>query len=340
MLRRGAIALLFLVAALVSSACQSGPRSTDELRALPPAPYKTLLVFSARSVETERASREFWQRLAGLLQWYGTFAELDWIEAHRVRERAQAERIDEGTLLRRLAEARGFDRVIFVWLDAQEVLDEGPNLHAVPSGVAWLALGIPSFFFADRSYGGGYAVGASVAAVNEELQRPSLESIELPELRLTFLDRGFSAWCLIVPPFLLAGEEADWKPVAQSVAEDQLVRTLVERWKVPVLGPSDVRFRFQVQRVDARTDTALLSFVVSSDEELDRVELVVNGATLGQWGRESIRNRRTPSAGGGSDYQFEFQVPLDGGAAVMRVLAQTPKVMRTGTHVLRAGGRS
>jgi hypothetical protein len=329
-----------LAAAGGLASCHSGPRAAEDLRALPPAPYKTLLVFSAKSVEMERSLGAFWERLAGLLQWYGTFADLDWVEAHRVRERAQSERIDEGTLLRRLAASRGFDRVIFVWLDAGEILDEGPNLNAVPSGISWLALGIPSFFFGDRTYGGAFVVGTDVMAADGDLQRPELEPVELPELRLSFLERGFTPWCIIVPPFLLSGAEEDWRPTATSHAEDQLVRTLVERWKVEPLDPSDVRFRFEPGAFDARAETALLAFTLESEEELERVELLVNGATLGQWGRVGLARRRTQLAGGRTAFHFEFQVPLESGEALVRVIASSAKVVRTGTHVLRRGGRS
>ncbi|MBL8899139.1 MAG: hypothetical protein JNM84_15985 [Planctomycetes bacterium] len=288
----------------------------------------------------ERSLSEFWQRLAGLLQWYGTFADLDWIEAHRVRERAQSERIDEGTLLRRLAASRGFDRVIFVWLDAGVIEDLGPNWNAVPSGLSWLALGVPGFFFGDRSYGGAFVVGTDVMAADGNLQRPQLEPVELPELRLNFLERGFTPWCIVVPPFLLEGDTEDWIPIARSTAEDHLVRTLVARWKRPTLGPDDVRFRFEPGGSDARTETALLTFSVESEEELERVELLVNGATLGQWGRVGLSRRRTELPGGGLSYRFEFQVPLESGEALVRVLASTPKLVRTGTHLLRRGTRS
>jgi hypothetical protein len=329
-----------LAAACGLSACRSGPPSAEDLRARPPAPYKTLLVFSAKSVEMERSLSAFWQRLAGLLQWYGTFADLDWIEAHRVRERAQSERIDEGTLLRRLAATRGFDRVIFVWLDAGEIVDQGPNWNALPSGISWLALGVPGFFFGDRSYGGAFVVGTDVMAADGNLQRPQLQQVELPELRLSFLERGFTPWCIIVPPFLLEGAEEDWSPTARSTAEDQLVRTLVARWKVPVLAPNDVRFRFEQGSFDIRAETALLTFTVESEEELERVELIVNGATLGQWGRVGLSRRRSELPGGGIAYRFEFQVPLESGEALVRVLASTAKAVRTGSHALRRGARS
>ncbi|MBK9383848.1 MAG: hypothetical protein IPN34_03345 [Planctomycetes bacterium] len=329
-----------LAAACGLSACRSGPPSTDALRALPPAPYKTLLVFSAKSVEMERSLTAFWQRLAGLLQWYGTFADLDWIEAHRVRERAQSERIDEGTLLRRLAASRGFDRVIFVWLDAGEIVDQGPNWNAVPGGISWLGLGVPGFFFNDRSYSGAFVVGTDVMAADGNLQRPQLQQVELPELRMNFLERGFTPWCIVVPPFLLEGDAEDWSATAKSTAEDQLVRTLVSRWKVPVLAPSDVRFRFETGSFDHRAESALLNFTVESDEELERVELLVNGATLGQWGRVGLSRRRDELPGGGVAYRFEFQVPIESGEALVRVLASTAKALRTGSHALRRGGRS
>lgn len=287
----------------------------------------------------ERSLEPFWQRLAGLLQWYGTFAELEWVEAHRVRERAQSERIDEGTLLRRLAASKGFDRVIFLWIDAGTIRDDGPNLNALPSGLSWLALGIPSFFFGDRTYAGAFLVGEDAMAADGDLQRPELVQLELPELRLSFLERGFTPWCLIVPPFLLEGDEEDWRPLAEREAEDALVRTLVERWKASPLGPDDVVFRFAPGAFDARADSALLSFHLDCAEELERVELVVNGATLGQWGRKTLPRRMSALPDGRPSYSFEFQVPLDDGEALVRVVASSATATRTATHALRHGGR-
>ena len=275
---------------------------------------------------------ELWNRTAGRLEQDGAFAGFEWVSWHQFEEDAK---------LVEVASRIEADRIVFLWVDPGEVEDLGPNEWAFASVPVWLGLGFPALFIGDRSYRSASTLAMQVMAVEENAERSPLERIPLPDVRLSHMDRGFSLWTLIVPPFLLSGAREEWHPLAKTSLEETFFRSLVYHLKTVPLPPTDVVFRCEVMTPEGESDsTRLVSVQIDSTTAVDKVDIQLDGKDYGGFAgpRLAVSEQSTEA---GFRYALEVQVDLrEDATSRMRIIVTSGNVTRKASLLLPQRGEA